>query len=243
MSKFSKKIGSDANYKRPDVTYQEKLTNEEIADKMKGYVKVDDVSDVPLNTHIRYFTIGENGEKKFRSGGFLKIKTDPDRYVILTNGKVDWPVQISESILFRKLSHNEEIDALHTYYKKKLEERDNLIQKLKKFIEVKHGVIIQSKQENQNNDRPDIDVNKNNQPKNLNKKVSTDNKSSVNSIAKKSTKSIPKYKSKQNISTTKSQPKSKPRANSKYQSKQYNNPNQSKTNGRQTKATNSLKGK
>ena len=74
MSKFTKKIGSDKSYKRPKKTMQEQLTAEEIAEKLQGYERVDDINEVPINTHLRYFTMEDDGKQVFRMGGFLQNK-------------------------------------------------------------------------------------------------------------------------------------------------------------------------
>jgi hypothetical protein len=139
MSKYVKKLGSDQTYKRPKVTQQEKLSAEEIANKLEGYEKVDDIAEVPLNTHIRYFTINPDGTQIFRTGGFLHNKQNADTYVMLSNGKNIWSVQVKNSIFFRKMSQKDEITAIHSMYKKKLEEKDEIIEKLKKYIKLKMG--------------------------------------------------------------------------------------------------------
>lgn len=144
MSKSVKKLGSDRSYKRPKTTYQEQLTADEIAEKLQGYEKVDDISEVPLNTHIRYFKIEKDGTHTFRTGGFLFNKTNADKYVYLSNGKNSWVVQINGAIFYRKISHTEEIDALHRHYKKKLQDKDVIINKLKKFIKTKLGSFDES---------------------------------------------------------------------------------------------------
>ena len=43
------------NYKRPKTTAQDKLTPKEIQDLLADYVEVENIKDVPLDTHIRYF--------------------------------------------------------------------------------------------------------------------------------------------------------------------------------------------
>lgn len=139
MSKFTKKIGSDPAYKRPKKTMQEQLTAEEIAEKLQGYERVDDINEVPINTHLRYFTTEKDGTQVFRMGGFLQNKQNADKYVYLSNGKISWSVQTDKTIFFRKLSHTEEIDALHRHYKKKLAEKDIQIEKFKRFIKNKMG--------------------------------------------------------------------------------------------------------
>ena len=138
-SKYIKKIGDDKSYKRPKHTLQETLSSEEINNKLQGYERVQNISEVPLNTHIRYFSY-ENGNYVFRLGGFLKNKQNSDKYVVLTNGKIKWTVQVPNTIFYKKMSHSEEIEAIHEMYRKKLEEKDRIILKLKKFIKDK-GLI------------------------------------------------------------------------------------------------------
>lgn len=131
MSKYTKKIGSDPSYKRPKKTYQEKLTREQIVERLKGYIKVDNIMDVPLNTHLRYFQ-NKDGQPIFRLGGFLKRKTDA--YVYLTNGTSDWCVQTDTSVFFRKQSHKEELETIKQQYDKIIIEKDAIIKKDKEII-------------------------------------------------------------------------------------------------------------
>lgn len=145
MSKFVKKLGTDTSYKRPKVTYQEALTADEIADKLQGYEKVDDISEVPLNTHIRYFVKRKDGGQDFRTGGFLYNKQNPDRYIMLSNGKNIWSVQVKGTTFFRKLSQKEEIDAIRAKYENKLAEKDKIIKSLKKYIKSKIDIPKKSK--------------------------------------------------------------------------------------------------
>ena len=137
MSKKTKKLGTDKNYKRPKVTYQEKLTKEEIKEKLEGYVKVTDLKEVPLNTHMRYFIIQDDGKKLFRTGGFLINKIDYKKYVIISNGGFSWSVQVKNTIFFRKMDHQEEIEHIHKMYEQKLKEKDKEIKKLKAYIKKK----------------------------------------------------------------------------------------------------------
>ena len=87
---------------------------EEIADKLKMYKKIDsleELSKIPLNTHIRYFSVDKDAKgkktKKFRLGGFLNNKDTYDKYVILTNKNISWSVNTQTSILYRKLNDDE----------------------------------------------------------------------------------------------------------------------------------------
>ena len=101
---------------RPTDTYQSKLTDADIEEKLKLYKKIDNVEEItklPLNTHIRYFSVTKDDKgkktKKFRLGGFLNNKDNFDKYIILTNKNVSWSVDTKTSILYRKLK-DEEID-------------------------------------------------------------------------------------------------------------------------------------
>lgn len=134
---MSKKLGTDKSYKRPKVTLTDSLTKEEIEEMLIGYEKVDDIMDVPIDTHLRYFSPDENGVMRFKTGGFLKDKSNGQTYVYLTNRKYNWCVQTKDAIFFRKLSHQEELEAIHAMYKRQLDEKDVIINKLKKFIRIK----------------------------------------------------------------------------------------------------------
>lgn len=136
--KYTKKLGTD-NYKRPKATFQEQLSAEDIAEKLQGYVRISskELCEVPIESHLRYFTIDENGKQQFRLGGFLKNKINCEKYVILSNGKSSWTVQTGNAVFFRKLSHDEEIEQIHEIYRKKIKEKDEIIRKLKKYVKAK----------------------------------------------------------------------------------------------------------
>jgi hypothetical protein len=137
MSKFIKKLGSDKTYKRPIRTFQEQLSGEDIMKKLQGYERVDNISEIPLNTHMRYFKTNPDGTQIFRTGGFLYNKQDSEKFIILTNWKNTWSVQIKDTVFFKKMSHKDEINAIHELYRAQLEEKDIVIEKLKKYIQDK----------------------------------------------------------------------------------------------------------
>jgi len=101
---------------RPEATYQSRMTEAEIEEKLRMYKKIDSLEELaklPLNTHIRYFSVTKDAkgkkEKKFRLGGFLNNKDNYDKYVVLTNKNLSWSVDTKTSILYRKL-RDDEID-------------------------------------------------------------------------------------------------------------------------------------
>ena len=137
-----KRISKD-DYKRPKHTIQDKMTEEEIEEKLEDYIEIEDIFKVPLNSHIRYYTLipGKDGEikKAFRLGGQLKNKDNADKYIILSNGKVTWTVQMETSILYRKMTI-EEIKEDYENIIKDLEESNLQLKKdnkklLKKIME------------------------------------------------------------------------------------------------------------
>lgn len=83
------RLGYDTKYQKPKKTFQESLTNEAIKEKLKGYKKVSDITTVIIGSHLRYFT-----KDGFRLGGYLNKFGENYKYLILTNGKLSWSVQI-----------------------------------------------------------------------------------------------------------------------------------------------------
>lgn len=118
------------NYNRPKTTFQDTLKEEDIRMMLKDYLEVNDIYSVPMNTHIRYFII-KNGEKLFRMGGNL-IKADHSKgYIVLSNGKTNWSVQVKDAILFKKIS----VDDIKKYYESKLKKYKKKIRKLESSLE------------------------------------------------------------------------------------------------------------
>ena len=137
------RLGDDS-YKRPKKTLTDKLTSEDIKNKLEDYIEVEDISKVPLNTHIRYFTEVEDKVKNkkikvFRLGGFLVNKNNYDKYVVLSNtpetgvinnNKKTWSVNTKTSIFYRK----QNVDEIKEQYKDELDEVYDEVDNLKKQI-------------------------------------------------------------------------------------------------------------
>ena len=137
------RLGND-NYKRPKRTLTDKLSAEEIKNKLEDYIEVEDISKVPLNSHLRYFTEKYDEKKKksskvFRLGGFLVNKNNYDKYVVLSNvpdtgvinnNRKTWSVNTQKSIFYRKQT----IDEIKEDYKDELEDLYDEVDKLKKQI-------------------------------------------------------------------------------------------------------------
>ena len=88
-------------------TFTENLTKEEINEKLEDYKLVDDISKVPLDTHIRYFVKKDN-EMLFRMGGNLKRNLDLPNFIVLKNALgTEWSVQVKDTIFYKKMSIKE----------------------------------------------------------------------------------------------------------------------------------------
>ena len=82
---ITKRLSRDNTYNntKNKKSYQESLSPDEIKKKLEEYKQVEDITKLPLNTHLRYFTINpKNGEKQFRLGGALSKFGDNNEYVI-----------------------------------------------------------------------------------------------------------------------------------------------------------------
>lgn len=118
------------SYKRPNKTFQDNLSQEDIIKYLKDYAPVKNVYDLPINTHIRYF-VTKNGKKDFRMGGYIS-KMDPIKgYIMLTNGKINWSVQVKDSEIFYKL----EIDDIRNEYEEKIKKYKRKIRKLEETLQ------------------------------------------------------------------------------------------------------------
>jgi predicted amino acid racemase len=179
-NKGTKRLTKDKSYNRPDKTYQETLSNQEIKEKLKEYKKVDDIKTVSIGTHIRYFNIDhKTKEKTFRLGGTLN-KIDPEgKYVILSNGSVTWSVQVPNAQFFQKMSEAEFKDELKKELKKELmseiPQHDEDIEIFKKEIKNLKTKLEQYKN-NETEYRKKIDEYK---------EVDKDNKKKIETLSKK----------------------------------------------------------
>jgi hypothetical protein len=126
---------TEDNYKRPKETYTDRLDDEDITNLLQDYIKVEQISEVKINTHLRYFTLESDKktgtiERKFRMGGYLSNKDHADKYVILSNGKKTWSVQVQNTVFYRKMS----IPEIKEEYEKDLAKYERMNKKLLKLV-------------------------------------------------------------------------------------------------------------
>jgi hypothetical protein len=117
---ITKRLTRDKSYIKPAKTFQESMTNAQIKEALKDYKKVSNILTVPLNSHVRYFTIDKDSNKVFRLGGSLTKFGTNNQYVILSNGTLSWSVQIGNSQFFQKMSENELKEEMKADLKKEL---------------------------------------------------------------------------------------------------------------------------
>jgi hypothetical protein len=63
-------------YQRPQRTYQERLSNQDIKNILKDYIMVEDISKVSTGTHVRYFITDHETKKKKGSEGHPNNERD-----------------------------------------------------------------------------------------------------------------------------------------------------------------------
>jgi hypothetical protein len=124
---------SNDNYKNPPVSFTDTLSKDDIQKLLEDYDQIDDIANLMKGIHLRYFKKEKNGEYLFRMGGILLINKYLDGYIILSNGKKTWSVQIKNTIFFQKKSLSE----IKNLFENKLKEKNNEINNLIKINEEK----------------------------------------------------------------------------------------------------------
>jgi hypothetical protein len=90
------------NYNKPPITYTESLSKDEIKELLKDYKKVENINDIKKGEHLRYFNKSVDEMYKFRLGGKLIINETLPKYIVLSNKKKTWSVQVKDTIFYCK---------------------------------------------------------------------------------------------------------------------------------------------
>lgn len=131
------------NNNNSNKSYQESLSPAEIKKKLEEYQQVDDIDDVKIGTHLRYFTFNPStGKKQFRLGGFLS-KLDKD-YIVMNNGEFSWSVQKDKTVFFKKLNFGDLKEELIEKISKKYEKK--IIELTEENIKLKNALKTIKKQ-------------------------------------------------------------------------------------------------
>jgi hypothetical protein len=128
------KITKD-NYVKTGNEIQSNLTQEDIEILLEEYEEIDNINQLSPGIHIRYYTIikKKNGDinKLFRMGGTI-IKIDLDKkYIVLSNNRLTWCVQIEQTIFYKKMS----IQDVKHFYENELDENEIELKKYKSYID------------------------------------------------------------------------------------------------------------
>ena len=144
------------DYKRPKQTLQDKFTQEEIDEKLVGYVLINDMDELkalPIGTEIRYFSFVKEGKKvvkKFRLGGRLLNKDNADKYIVCAVGlppnQKTWSIQIKDAEIYYKQKVEDVIgrqaEAINESKEKYIKEIEELKERLKQALHEKKDVIL-----------------------------------------------------------------------------------------------------
>lgn len=130
-----------SDFQRPKYTQTDKLTREDIEYLLEEYEEAD-IKNIRIGTHVRYF-VTKNGKTQFRMGGNLINKNNYPEYVVLSNGKVSWSVNLEGTVFYKKLSIREinkkyenKLNEMKTEYDNKIVEKDVKIEELMNYIRV-----------------------------------------------------------------------------------------------------------
>ena len=132
-------------YKKPANTVQDNLTQEDIDILLEEYNEIDDIHQLKNGVHIRYYAIVKNKQniekKLFRMGGTI-IKVDFEKkFLVLSNGRITWSVQINDKNIFYKKMTTEEIkefyeNELNTAETEQMQVKSNFKEMQKKYQEL-----------------------------------------------------------------------------------------------------------
>lgn len=141
---------SEVRYRKTGNEVQSNLTQEDINLLLEEYEEVNDVTtELKTGLHIRYYSLVKDKKKRefkklFRLGGNI-IKIDPEfKYVVLTNGKLSWCVQLDNTIIYKKMS----IKDIKDFYENELDVKDDIIKRKDKKLEKLKDIIEKLLEEN-----------------------------------------------------------------------------------------------
>jgi hypothetical protein len=123
-------------YQKNGNTVQDNLTQEDIELLLEEYEQIASFDELKEGMHIRYYTTIKK-KQVFRMGGTI-IKLDLDKnFAVVTNGHVNWSVQLnSNTIIYRKMTTEE----VKQFYENELDNKEMELKKCRSNIEkLKNG--------------------------------------------------------------------------------------------------------
>ena len=118
---MSKRIHNDIDYIRPEITNQDRISDniDAMYKRLKNYIPIpnDNHKDVPVGVWIKYVS----DEGKYRNGGVL-IKNAAPQYYVLKCKSLTWSVNLSKNKIFmqdykKKKQEQTEKDKLYNLFK------------------------------------------------------------------------------------------------------------------------------
>jgi hypothetical protein len=147
VSKASKvsRLGDQSDtdsYQKPEKTATDLLSPDEIKKRISNYEQVhgEALAEIVPNTRVQYFEVLEDKSFKYKPGGIVIVNKYPD-YMVLSNGRRNWSVQLINHIIFKEI----DIDSLKSNYDTIIAEKDRQIEQLKHLIIKKKKEIEQLK--------------------------------------------------------------------------------------------------
>jgi len=141
------------SYKKPKLTFTDKLTDEDIEKKLEDYVLIKDVESLKVGNLIRYFQKNKDSkEYEFRLGGSITNIDNIPTYIVLgsttKSGYKTWSVQLKDIIIYKKIT----IEELQIQYKDILKKKElqikGLIENLKELTEENKLLTVENKKLN-----------------------------------------------------------------------------------------------
>ena len=115
-------------------TFHDLLTEEDINILLEDYEEINNIHELKPGILIRYYKlINQNNDiiKLFRTGGTIINIDFEKKYLIVSNGKTNWSVQMDNSIFYKKIT----LEELKNYYENEIDNKNLEIKKYKKYIE------------------------------------------------------------------------------------------------------------
>ena len=116
---------SEDNYVKPAKTKSESYSLDKLEEILENYSETA-ITAIPVGTLVKYFS-KVDGKDKYRPGGRLINKSGLPKYVVLSNGKRSWSVQVEGTKFFRRMTDDEIKDE----YEDIISEKNDIIKKLK----------------------------------------------------------------------------------------------------------------
>ena len=87
----------------PYISPAECISPDEVEQRLLNYEQITDCSELIFGDHLQYFEVLADGKYKYKPGGRLIVNAAPV-YIVLTNGRTNWSVQLDRHIIFREIS-------------------------------------------------------------------------------------------------------------------------------------------